>query len=243
MELLSISEFSKLSEIDCIAVQNKLSGEIVQHCPLAFEEIRTVAGVDLAYWSGNAEYAVCCIVIIDVENRRVTEKQWSAGRVDFPYIPGGLAFRELPLVVETAAKLNRKPDVYLFDGNGILHPRRMGLAAYASFYLDAPTAGIAKHYFKVDGVEFTMPDIENGSVSDIAKGGELLGRAVRTQSGVKPVYVSVGNRMDIDTAVRLALTLTDSESRVPIPTRYADLETHIMRKKLQNDTELSPKKR
>lgn len=242
MKPTPISELSKLSESECISVQNRLSGEIVLNCPLAFEEIRTVAGVDLAYWSGNAEYAVCCIVVIDVKSRRVTEKRWSAGRVDFPYIPGCLAFRELPLVVETAAKLNHKPDVYLFDGNGILHPRRMGLASHASFYLNAPTAGIAKHYFRVDGAEFAVPAVEKGSVSDIEKDGEVLGRAVRTQSGVKPVYVSVGNRMDIDTAVRLALALTDSESRIPIPTRYADLETHVMRKELQTTEAFVEKK-
>lgn len=242
MKPIPISELSKLSESECISVQNELSGEIDRSCPLAFEEIRTVAGVDLAYWSGNAEYAVCCIVVIDVKSRQVTEKQWSAGRVNFPYIPGCLAFRELPLVIETAEKLNNQPDVYLFDGNGILHPRRMGLAAHASFYLNAPTAGIAKHYFRVDGAEFTMPAIEKGSVSDIAKDGEILGRAVRTQSGVKPVYVSVGNRMDIDTAVRLALALTDSESRIPIPTRYADLETHVMRRELQTTEAFAEKK-
>lgn len=235
MRLISVNDFPRLSENECITIQNELSGELVQSCPIAFDEIRTVAGVDLAYWSGSAEYAVCCIVIIDVESRRITEKRWSAGRVDFSYVPGCLAFRELPLVVETAAKLAQKPDVYLFDGNGILHPRRMGLAAHASFYLNAPTVGIAKHYFKVDGAEFNEPGVEKGSVSDITKDGEILGRVVRTQSGVKPVYVSVGDRMDIDTAVRLALSLTDNESRVPIPTRYADLETHIMRKELQNN--------
>lgn len=242
MKLISVNEFPGLGENECIAIQNELSGELVQSCPLAFDEIRTVAGVDLAYWSKSAEYAVCCIVVIDVESRRITEKRWSAGRVDFPYVPGCLAFRELPLVVETAAKLAQKPDVYLFDGNGILHPRRMGLAAHASFYLNAPTVGIAKHYFKVDGAELTEPDCEKGSVSDIVLSqgnGELLGRVVRTQSGVKPVYVSIGNRMDIDTAVRLALTLTDNESRVPIPTRYADIETHIMRKELQNNPSFS----
>lgn len=235
MRLISVNDFQGLGENECITIQNELSGELVRSCPFAFDEIRTAAGVDLAYWSGSAEYAVCCIVIIDVESRKITEKQWSAGRVDFPYIPGCLAFRELPLVVETAAKLGQKPDVYMFDGNGILHPRRMGLAAHASFYLDAPTVGIAKHYFKVDGAEFIEPDTEKGSVSDITRDGELLGRVVRTQSGVKPVYVSIGNRVDIDTAVRLALALTDSESRVPVPTRYADLETHIMRKELQKD--------
>lgn len=234
---LLINDFSELSESECITIQNELSSKIVQRCPFAFEEIQTVAGVDLAYWNGQngEEYAVCCIVVIDVKSRAVTEKQWFSGEVRFPYIPGCLAFRELPLVIKTAEMLNQKPDVYVFDGNGILHPRHMGLASHASFYLDAPTMGIAKHYFKVDGAEYTMPDIEKGSVSNITKEGEILGRAIRTQSSVKPVYVSVGNHMDIDTASRLALTLTDEESHIPMPTRYADLETHKMRSELKNN--------
>lgn len=227
----------ELSEQECIEIQNRLSSEIVQHCPFAFEEIQTVAGVDLAYWNNGAEYAVCCIVIIDVRSKTVMEKQWFAGEVKFPYIPGCLAFRELPLVIKAAEKLNQKPDVYIFDGNGILHPRHMGLASHASFYLDAPTIGIAKSYFKVEGASLTMPDNEKGGFSDITKNKEILGRAVRTQKGVKPIYISVGNHMDIDTASRLALTLTDEESHIPIPTRYADLETHKKRSELKNNTE------
>lgn len=225
----------QLSERECIEIQNRLSSEIVQRCPFVFEEIQTVAGVDLAYWNNGTEYAVCCIVIIDVRSKTVMEKQWFAGEVRFPYIPGCLAFRELPLVIKAAEKLNHKPDVYIFDGNGILHPRHMGLASHASFYLNAPTIGIAKSYFKVDGASFIMPDNEKGSFSDITKNGEILGRAVRTQKEVKPVYISVGNHMDIDTASRLALTLTDDESHIPIPTRYADLETHKMRSELKNN--------
>lgn len=226
----------ELSERECIEIQNRLSNEIVQHCPFAFEEIQTVAGVDLAYWNNEAEYAVCCIVIIDVRSKTVTEKQWFAGEVKFPYIPGCLAFRELPLVIKAAEKLNHKPDIYIFDGNGILHPRYMGLASHASFYLDAPTIGIAKSYFKVEGASLIMPNNEKGSFSNITKNGEILGRAVRTQKGVKPVYISVGNHIDIDTSSRLALTLTDDESHIPIPTRYADLETHKMRNELKNNT-------
>lgn len=239
MKSMTISELSTLSESECITIQNELSSEIVQRCPFAFEEIQTVAGVDLAYWNeqDGGERAVCCIVVIDVKSGAVTEKRWFAGEVRFPYIPGCLAFRELPLVIKAAEKLNQKPDVYIFDGNGILHPRHMGLASHASFYLDTPTMGIAKNYFKVDGAEFTMPDTEKGSVSDITKDGEILGRAIRTQSDVKPVYVSVGNRMDIDTATRLALSLTDKESRIPIPTRLADIETHKMRRELKNNAE------
>lgn len=228
-------DFSGLSEQDCIRIQRELSPKIVQRNALPPEDIRTVAGVDIAYWNENGtERAVCCIVVID-KSRAVIEKQFSEGRVDFPYIPGCLAFRELPLVVETAGKLERKPDIFIFDGNGILHPRGMGLAAHASFYLGAPAMGIAKHYFKVEGAEFTMPSGARGSFSDITKDGRVLGRAVRTLESVKPVYVSVGNHIDIDTATALALELTDEESHIPAPTRYADLETHIMRNKLKNN--------
>ncbi|MDE7193662.1 MAG: endonuclease V [Oscillospiraceae bacterium] len=228
-------DFSGLTERDCIQIQRELSPRIVQQNAIAPEDIRTVAGVDIAYWNENgAEHAVCCIVVID-KGRAVIEKQYSAGRVDFPYIPGCLAFRELPPVIETARKLEHKPDIFIFDGNGILHPRGMGLAAHASFYLEAPTMGIAKHYFKVEGAEFTMPPPEKGSFSDIIKNGRVLGRAVRTRGGVKPVYVSVGNHMDIETAARLALELTDEESHIPAPTRYADLETHIMRNKMMKN--------
>lgn len=228
-------DFSGLSEQDCIQIQRELSPKIVQRNALPPEDIRTVAGVDIAYWNENgAERAVCCIVVID-KSRAVIEKQYSAGEVDFPYIPGCLAFRELPLVVETAEKLEHKPDIFIFDGNGILHPRGMGLAAHASFYLEAPSMGIAKHYFKVEGAEFTMPSGARGSFSDITKDGRVLGRAVRTLESVKPVYVSVGNHIDIDAATMLALELTDEESHIPAPTRYADLETHIMRNKLKNN--------
>lgn len=228
-------DFSGLSEQECIRIQRELSPRIVQKNAVAPEDIRTVAGVDIAYWNENgAERAVCCIVVID-KSRAVIEKQYSAGPVDFPYIPGCLAFRELPLVIETAGKLEHKPDIFIFDGNGILHPRGMGLAAHASFYLGAPSMGIAKHYFRVEGAEFTMPSSERGSFSDITKDGRVLGRAVRTLESVKPVYVSVGNHVDIDTATTLALELTDEESHIPAPTRYADLETHIMRNKLKNN--------
>ena len=233
-ELLSPSEFSRLTEIGCVKIQNDLAGHIIQKDRVPLEEIKTVSGVDIAYWkdSEGAEQAVCCIVTVDVNNRAVIEKQWAAGRSEFPYIPGCLAFRELPLVVEAAAKLEKRPDVFMFDGNGILHTRGLGLASHASFYLDCPTVGVAKHLFRVDGAEFGEPEPEAGCCSDIVKDGAVIGRAVRLKRNVKPVYVSVGNYIDIDTATELVLKLVDDESHIPVPTRYADLETHIRRREL-----------
>lgn len=233
-ELLSPSEFSRLTEIGCVKNQNELAGRIIQKDRVPLEEIKTVSGVDIAYWedSEGAERAVCCIVTVDVRSREIIEKQWAAGRSEFPYIPGCLAFRELPLVTEAAKKLETKPDLFMFDGNGILHTRGLGLASHASFYLDCPTLGVAKHLFKVDGAEFGELGLEAGCCSDIVKDGAVIGRAVRTKQNVKPVYVSVGNYIDIDTAAELVLKLVDDESHIPVPTRYADLETHIKRREL-----------
>ena len=114
-------------------------------------EIRTIAGVDLAYWQTEGEeYAVCCIVIIDMDTHEVIEKKQFSGRIEVPYMPGFLAFRELPLILKTVQMLENAPDLYVFDGNGYLHPRHMGIATHASFHLNKPTIGIAKTYFRVD---------------------------------------------------------------------------------------------
>lgn len=218
------------------AIQNELRDRIELCDGFDPEKIKTVAGVDLSYWTeGEEEHAVCCIVVIDRQSRSVLEKQHFAGRIEVPYMPGFLAFRELPLVLKTAGMLEHKPDLYVFDGNGYLHPRHMGIATHASFYLDRPTMGIAKTYFRVDKkTDYTEPAEEAGSFTDIVIGDEVYGRALRTHKGVKPVFVSAGNHISLDTACRLALELTDKESHIPIPTRLADLETHIQREALRS---------
>ena len=201
------------------------------------DSIKTVAGIDLAYWKdeNDNEQAVCCIVIIDYNTHEVIEKKHFGGKIDVPYMPGFLAFRELPLILETVKLLDNIPDIYVFDGNGYLHPRHMGIASHASFYLDRPTFGIAKTYFRADKkTDYTEPSPESGSFTDIVIGGEVYGRALRTHTGVKPVFVSVGNNISLDTACNMAMALTDKESHIPIPTRLADLETHVMRDKLRS---------
>lgn len=234
MKLLPPEQFPDLTEADCIAIQRDLAPHVVQRNAFPEGMPHTAAGVDLAYWrQGEEERAVCCIVMVDCQTKEVVEKQHAAGRVTFPYLPGCLAFRELPLVLEAAAKLREKPDIFVFDGNGILHPRGLGLASHASFYLEVPTMGVAKHYYRVEGAKLSDPDGIPGSYGDIVAEGKILGRAVRTHAGVKPVYVSAGNWIELDTATRLALWLTGEGSHIPIPTRYADLETHFQRQRLK----------
>ena len=163
--------------------------------------LKLVAGVDLAYWKeGDDEWAVCCVVVIDYATHMIVEKRQSVGKIEVPYMPGFLAFREIPLVLKAVEILEHVPDIYFFDGNGYLHPRHMGIATHASFYLKRPTVGIAKSYFCVDGkTDYKEPENE------------------------------VGNNVSLDTACNLALSLTDRESHIPVPTRMADLETHVAR--------------
>lgn len=218
-------------EAEYVAIQNELRKDISLYDSFEVSALRTAAGVDLAYWKdGEEEYAVCCIVVVDVITHRVIEKKHFSGRIEVPYIPGFLAFRELPLVLKTVELLETKPDIYVFDGNGYLHPRHMGIATHASFYLDKPTFGVAKSYFRVDKqTDYVEPGSEAGSYTDIVIDGEVYGRALRTHKDVRPVFVSVGNHISLDTACALAMKLTDKESHVPVPTRLADLETHIER--------------
>ena len=198
------------------------------------EEIRFVAGVDLAYWEkSDKTYGTCCIVVIDISTHEIVEKVFSFGEITIPYISGFLAFRELPLIIDAATKLTKQPDLYMFDGNGYLHYRHMGIATHASFYLNKPTIGVAKSYLKINNIDFTMPDHQEGSYTDILINDEIYGRALRTTNNVKPIFVSSGNWIDLGTSTGTSvMRLINKQSRLPIPVRLADLETHLIRKKL-----------
>lgn len=198
--------------------------------------LKNVAGVDLAYWKENdVEYAVCCIVVIDYQSKEIIEKKSYMGRVDIPYIPGCLAFREIELVLKTAELLENEVQLYIFDGNGYLHPRHMGLATHAGIILDKPSIGIAKSYYKISNVDYIEPANEKFAYEDIIIDNELYGRVLRTHKNVKPVFVSIGNKIDIDTSMEIVTSLVTDESHIPIPTRYADIMTHEMRKFLKGE--------
>lgn len=231
---MTISEMQE----EFLRQQNELCDRIEPVDRFEASGVKRIAGVDLAYWSeGENEYAVCCIVVISADTHKVVEKQHCTGKIEVPYMPGFLAFRELPLILKTAEMLETAPDLFIFDGNGYLHPRHMGIATHASFYLNKPTVGIAKTYFRADQkTDYTEPENEAGSYTDIVINGEVYGRALRTQKDVRPVFISVGNFVSLDTACALALQLTDKESHIPIPTRLADLETHIEREAARNRT-------
>lgn len=217
-----------------LEIQNSFRNKINLSDNFDVNNIKNVAGVDLAYWKNNDndECAVCCIVVIDFNTHEVIEKKQYSGKIEVPYMPGFLAFRELPLILKTAEKLESKPDIYMFDGNGYLHPRHMGIATHASFYLNTATMGVAKTYFRVNNTDYTEPDSSAGSFTDIVINNEVYGRVLRTHDNVKPVFLSAGNNISLDTATILTMNLTDKQSHIPIPTRLADLETHEARRLL-----------
>ncbi len=219
-----------------LKIQNELKEKISLIDNFKKSEIKTVAGVDLAYWQdeNKVEKAVCCIVVIDYKTHEVIEKKQFYGAIETPYIAGFLAFRELPLVLKTVELLESKPDIYVFDGNGYLHPRHMGIATHASFYLKTPTIGVAKSYFRVDkNIDYTEPENEDGSFTDIIIEEEVYGRTLKTHKDVKPVFLSVGNFISLETATKIIMSLVEKESHIPIPTRLADLETHTARNNLR----------
>lgn len=218
-------------------IQAMLSSKVILKNYSIDKSITFCAGVDLAYWKEEEiEYGVCSIIVIDYETKMVVEKVCSSGKITVPYIPGYLAFRELPLIVEAAKKLSKEPDLFIFDGNGYLHPRHMGIATHASFFFNKPTIGVAKSYFKVDGVDFKMPRNEAGSHEDINVGNEIYGRVLRTHQNIKPIFISCGNCIDLQTTTEIIISLINDESRLPIPVRLADLETKRIRKQLSSDS-------
>ncbi|MDE7477995.1 MAG: endonuclease V, partial [Lachnospiraceae bacterium] len=198
-----------MTEQDYINEQIRLNSKIIQENTVDLAQVRTVAGVDLAYWKKeDQEYAVCCIVIIDYHTLEIIEKVSYVDKITVPYIPGCLAFREVPIFMETYKKVNVLPDVVFFDGNGYLHPRHMGLATHAGILIDKATIGIAKSYYKIGDTDFEMPQNTEKAYTDIRMNGELYGRVLRTHVNVKPVFLSVGNAIDIESAMEMANRLT-----------------------------------
>ena len=223
-------------ESQFIKKQKKLLSSIQLENQVDINRLHHIAGVDLAYWKeNNIEYAVCCIVVIDYESKEVIERQCYKGIIDVPYISGCLAFREIKLVLKVVELLEHDIELYMFDGNGYLHPRHMGLATHAGILLNKPSIGIAKSYFKIGNIDYTEPDKEAFSYQDIVINNEVYGRVVRTHKNVKPIFVSIGNKIDIDTAMDVTMALVTKDSHIPIPTRYADIMTHKMGKEYQRD--------
>jgi deoxyribonuclease V len=202
-------------EAEAVAMQTELAGCVV----VADDDtpIETIAGLDIAY-DKDSEAAVATAVVLRRSDLAEIDQAVVRGASDFPYIPGLLAFRELPLLLKAIEALSVTPDLYVCDGYGLTHPRRFGLACHLGVILDAPAIGVAKSppHLPVDA-----PGSARGEWTPITASGETVGCALRTQDGVKPVYVSVGHRRTLASSRDLVLELAP-RYRLPEPIRAAD---------------------
>ncbi|GAA4226010.1 deoxyribonuclease V [Streptosporangium album] len=174
-----------------------------------------VAGVDVAY---DGERLAAAVAVLDGVTLELIEQVTVGGRVAFDYVPGLLAFREVPALVEALGRLSTAPDLVVCDGYGLAHPRRFGLACHLGVLTGLPTIGVGKTAFVGS---YPDPAPERGSWTDLTLDGDVVGRVLRTRHGVKPVFVSVGHRVDLDTACRNVLALTP-RYRLPETTRVSD---------------------
>jgi deoxyribonuclease V len=179
-----------------------------------FGEPRTVAGVDTGIRGERARGAV---VVLSWPELQEVDRAVAEQPVRFPYVPGLLGFREVPCLLEAFERLRALPDVALVDGQGLAHPRRFGVACHLGVALDLPTVGVGKS--RLVGAH-REPGQRRGSRVRLVHDGEVIGVVLRTREGVKPVYVSIGHRVDLDTAVRLVLRST-RRFRLPEPIRAA----------------------
>ncbi|RKX77199.1 MAG: endonuclease V [Spirochaetes bacterium] len=204
---------------EAIQLQRKLGSLVVMVNPeseTASLKCSLIAGVDTVESSdGTAIYGG--VVIWDREKEVVVEQSSARTSALFPYIPGLLAFRELPAIIRALEGLERTPHAVICDGHGLAHPRRFGLACHLGVLLNISSIGCAKNLLTGN---CDQPGHERGEASPIIDGNEIIGVALRTQRGVKPVYVSIGNRVSLEEAVSIVLTCT-VKYRLPEPIRMA----------------------
>lgn len=201
-----------LAPKEAIALQWELAARVDTHHDL--DHYETIAGIDVGLPGNMARASVVVMSLPDLE---MIEHVQAERPVSFPYVPGLLSFREAPVILDALARLKSKPDVLLFDGQGIAHPRRLGIAAHIGVILDHPAVGCAKS--RLTGT-YTEPAEAKGSYTWLRDGQEIIGAVVRTRSHVKPVFVSVGHRIALDHAIDLVLRCA-TRYRLPEPTRWA----------------------
>ena len=201
------------------AIQAELAGQLVLTDAIALADIRTVAGVDNTYVrAGEKTSAYAVVVVLTFPELEVIETRFAARRVDFPYVPGLLSFREAPAVLAAFEQVATEPDVVLFDGQGYAHPRRFGLASHLGLILDRPAIGCAKS--KLVG-RYEEPERIFGAHTPLVDRGEVVGAAVRTRPRHKPLFVSPGHKVSVEGAVAIALACCRAGGFMPVPTRLA----------------------
>jgi len=205
---------------EALAIQQQLRAQVVTHDD--FGEIQTVAGVDAGYEEDAAGVgqgiARAAIVVLEFPSLRPLDYAIARRPTNFPYVPGFLSFRETPAVLAALDELRIRPDLLICDGQGIAHPRRFGIACHIGLLSDLPAIGCAKSL--LTGRYGALPD-ERGATVPLVHHGEQIGVALRSRAGTKPLFISIGHRVSLDSAVRIVMACT-TKYRLPETTRAAD---------------------
>jgi deoxyribonuclease V len=205
-----------LTVSQAIKLQNRLSEQVILNYKV--DNAAFIAGTDISV-NRIDKTATASVVLLDYPGLEIVEIKTVAGKLDFPYIPGLLSFRELPLTLAAFKLLTISPDLIIVDGQGIAHPRRFGLASHLGLFLDIPTIGCAKSRLFGNYIE---PGNEPGNYSYLMDGEEIIGAVLRTRCGVKPVYISTGHKISLHNSVNWIMNCQRGY-RLPEPSRFAHL--------------------
>ena len=204
-----------LTPKEAIALQKQLAGKVIRRSAINMKDISTVAGVDTHFHQG---LALAAVVVIRLSDLATVNHATAVKEISFPYIPGLLTFREGPAILAALDHLTTAPDLLIFDGQGIAHPRRCGLASHMGLLLDMPAIGCAKN--RLSG-RYEEPHIAKSSYSYLKYGEETIGAVVRTRRKVKPLFVSIGHRINLQDSINIVLQCC-ARYRLPETTRRAD---------------------
>ena len=201
------------------ALQEALAGRVASEDRLG--PVRHVAGVDVAFAEGGAT-TVGAVAVLTYPGLELVDRAQARRRTRFPYVPGLLSFREIPAILAALGKLRITPDLLLCDGQGFAHPRRFGLACHLGVLLNTPSIGVAKS--RLIGCH-AKPEPDRGSWMPLCAGGEVIGAVLRTRARTSPVYVSIGHRISLPSAIAYVLACAP-RYRLPETTRMADRLSH-----------------
>ncbi|HEY9597847.1 MAG TPA: deoxyribonuclease V [Cyanophyceae cyanobacterium] len=204
-----------LTAEEAIAIQNQLQPEVILEDQLG--EVKYVAGVDVGF-EDNYAISRAAVAVLSFPDLQLVEQAIARRPTTFPYIPGFLSFREVPVVIDALEQVSTTPDLIICDGQGIAHPRRFGLACHLGVLVDMPTIGAAKSLLV--GKHDELP-LEKGSWQPLRHRGDIVGAVLRSRTGVKPLYVSPGHRITLPTAIDYVLRCI-TKYRLPETTRWAD---------------------
>jgi deoxyribonuclease V len=197
-------------------LQNRLAFDVGRTGSVV--EPRFIAGVDVSIRKSRG-MATAAAVVLEYPGLDLVETKTVQGEIDFPYVPGLLSFREAPLLLQACAQLIHTPDLIIVDGQGIAHPRRLGIAAHLGLFFDMPTIGCAKS--RLCGT-YKEPALEAGYFEELTDNNEAVGVVLRTKSATKPVFISIGNKISIEDAIYWVMRCCRGY-RLPEPTRLAHL--------------------